>query len=84
MQYLTNFREEYEALRAKRRSDRTRAEQLDFTALPGAILVLKAKIEEVADELGGDEYRDIPGASSQLLSIGYLYKRVFAPTSFTN
>ncbi|EGG11301.1 uncharacterized protein MELLADRAFT_102161 [Melampsora larici-populina 98AG31] len=55
---------EFELLRAKRRRDRTRAEQLEFAALPESIAVLKAKIEEVVDQLGGDKYRDTPGASN--------------------
>ncbi|EGG00354.1 uncharacterized protein MELLADRAFT_93348 [Melampsora larici-populina 98AG31] len=44
--------------------DRSEAEQLEVAALPATIAVLKAKINEVVDQLGGDEYRDIPGAST--------------------
>lgn len=63
-QSLQQSEEDYETLRAKRRRDRSNAEHLEVAALPAAISVLKAKINEVVDELGGDEYRDIPGATT--------------------
>ncbi|KAH9815919.1 hypothetical protein DFH28DRAFT_892465, partial [Melampsora americana] len=47
-----------------RRRDQTHAEQLEYTALPGAIHALKAKIDEVVNELGGNEYCNIPGATT--------------------
>lgn len=60
-----NFRLELEALQAISRQDLTRAERSEMNSLSSSILVLKEKINDIVEELGGNEYRDTPGARSE-------------------
>ncbi|EGG09990.1 uncharacterized protein MELLADRAFT_103751 [Melampsora larici-populina 98AG31] len=52
------------ALRRKRRRDMTVAEKLKLTHLTQTKEMLQTDIDELAGELGGDHYRDMPGSSN--------------------
>ncbi|KAH9809127.1 hypothetical protein DFH28DRAFT_906642 [Melampsora americana] len=59
--------EELKATRRKRRRGRTEADEARLLRLPDTLIVLEEEINYVIDELGADEFRNIPGASSELM-----------------
>jgi hypothetical protein len=60
------FSKELKALRAKCRHLRTAAEKRKIDHLPQTLLIIDEQINKLVDELGGDHYRDMPGATSEL------------------
>lgn len=62
--FVRTYSDELKFLRAKRRRERTEAEQIKIGHLPQTLQLLAADIETLVGELGGDHYRDMPGSSS--------------------
>lgn len=58
------YSKELDSLRAKRRRNQTAAEKLKLAHLPQTIRLIEMDIDTLVEELGGDHYRDMPGASS--------------------
>ncbi|KAH9810643.1 hypothetical protein DFH28DRAFT_1085577 [Melampsora americana] len=55
---------EFQVLRRKRRRTRTAEDDHRLLHLPNSMLLVEQEIDEVVDELGAEEFRNIPGASS--------------------
>lgn len=58
-------RDELISLRAKRRRDRSPLENDKVTNLPVRLRILQDEINELVRELGSNDYRDMPGGSSE-------------------
>ncbi|KAH9807647.1 hypothetical protein DFH28DRAFT_1089161 [Melampsora americana] len=62
-EFLVSKQQEFNELRRKRRRTRTEAEENRLLRLPDSLLLLEEEIDNVVDQLGADEFRNIPGAS---------------------
>ncbi|KAH9822317.1 hypothetical protein DFH28DRAFT_882242 [Melampsora americana] len=63
-EFLQATQAEFNTLRRKRRRTQTQQEDNRLLRLPRSLLLLEEEIDEVVDELGAQEFRNIPGASS--------------------
>lgn len=65
-------REELSQLRKKRRRYLNEDDQIQLELLPESHILLQAEIDEITNELGGDQFREMGDAASKLLSFPYL------------
>lgn len=59
------LRQEMKTLRRKRQRIRSQADDQLILRIPSTLLLIEEEIDSVVEELGSDEFRDIPGGSSE-------------------